>query len=234
MRLHAIGGMCNRLQAILSLRAVHGPLDVLWTPDTPVSGADFLDVFEPLPGVTFVHHGGHADCEAWGVHPGSPASWVDGYRGLVPVEAVHERVAETVHAGLAPSFAAMHVRRTDHVPNSTSRGEWVETDNEFVEWAESTPGLPLYLATDNGETQQTMARRLPRRIFTAHSLPGVSTQELGDNRRNGTLADAVVDLFVCAGATHFKGSRWSSFSDTIERLRSLRPEPVVPGVTGDT
>ena len=54
MRLHAVGGLCNRLRAILSYLAAHDTLTVVWEPDEYVSHGRFSDVFGPLDGVTFV------------------------------------------------------------------------------------------------------------------------------------------------------------------------------------
>jgi len=40
--------------------------------------------------------------------------------------------------------------------------------------------------------------------------------------RYGALSDAVVDLYMCVRAERFKGSKHSSFSETIEVMRGLR------------
>ena len=43
-----------------------------------------------------------------------------------------------------------------------------------------------------------------------------------EDKRYTTLETAVVDLFLCAGSSHFMGSRFSSsFTNTINILRAL-------------
>jgi hypothetical protein len=217
MRLHAIGGLCNRLQAMLSRRAAHGPISVFWEKSDTVSHAHFLDVFEPIEGIQFVNDGW--DAEAWDVAREAPRGWERAYQELAPLTGLEKRITR-VQSELG-DYLAIHVRRTDHVPNTTSRGERVEALDEYVEWSRQYAGLPIYVATDNGETQQSLQAMLAkagRVTIVGACLDGNEWQANGNQHRNGSLADAVADLFVCAGATHFKGTRFSSFSDTIERL----------------
>jgi len=219
VRLHAVGGLCNRLRAILSSRAVHGSLTVVWEPDEYVSHARFGDVFDfdCLAGVTFVD-AGPWDVESYSVAEGAPADWERAYVALRPVATARRRIESL----LSQRTLAVHVRRTDHLPNHSAHGGNVEPLEAWGRWSQEWPSLPVYVATDNGETQDA-ARRMwtDARFVAATRLHGAQLQAHDDHRRNGSLLDAVVDLYVCAGAERFRGSHGSSFTDTIATLRRL-------------
>jgi hypothetical protein len=100
----------------------------------------------------------------------------------------------------------------------------LRTDEECRAWIAQFPDdTPVYLATDNGETQaQVLAAFSEGRVHVGARISGGARQDMNDHHRNGTLADAAVDLFVCAGAEQFLGAGFGSFSATIEILRGLR------------
>ncbi len=218
-RLHCVGGLCNRLRALLSYRALYGAIEVMWYPDQAIAMASWSDVFEPLPGleiVPFVQNGW--DAEDFAPSPTAPVGWEKSYLELRAKPAIQDRVARIV-SGLGSDFCAMHLRRTDHLQNFAGHQGRIESDSAYAAWANPL-GLPVYLATDNGQTQRRMRDLLTVPMHIARTLGGEVTAM--DATRNGTLADAVVDLFVCGKSQHFKGSVSSSFSDTIEILRRLR------------
>lgn len=212
LRINVVGGLCNRLRALLSARARYGEIDVIWEENDVIAFGHFLDVFEPLDGVRFVDGGW--DVEAWAPCPDAPPGWEEWFGRLRPTAAVAERI------GWGRPYAAVHIRRTDHLPNMSQLGHAVEPLDTFISWASRFP--LLYVATDNGETQKLVHSAREGRTFVATWLDGVEDQSLTDHRRNGTLADAVVDLYMCVAATDFMGSRNSSFSDTITTIRRLR------------
>lgn len=224
MRLIPIGGLCNRLQAILSYRSAYGPIEVLWERDTPVSHAHFLDVLEPIDGVKFVERADTLPeeswvAEDWAICKDAKNGWAAAYQQhLMPTEVWSRKVARLT-TDLDHRYIAVHARRTDHVPNAEGRGAHVPTDDEIVAWASQWP-LPCYIATDNGETQKRLLEALHPRGVIGKLLEGKEAVAFDDQRRNGELGDAVVDLFVCAMATQFTGTPESSFSETVGRLRA--------------
>lgn len=221
MSLHAVGGLCNRLRALLGWYAVNrgaGTLHVVWQPNEYVSGARFLDVFEPIPGVEF-SDAGRWSVEAWGPPSYAPEGWEYGFRLLRPVPSIMSRVVDY--------DKAIHVRRTDHLPDTATHGGDVELLSDWVRWAWQWPDETCYIATDNGETQAELLKAIPRSLVGA-PLGGAEQQGLTDHRRNGTLGDAVVDLWTCSRAGRFLGTRHSTFTTTIETLRRLRREGAVP------
>lgn len=220
--LHCLGGLCNRLQAVLSYRSLHRPLIVEWS-DLVQAGGHFLDAFEPLEGVEFrdgpnwpvTHHGGQmtigevvAD-NGW--CPGAPKAWLNTYRDLKLRPHLRERL-------IKPPYSAIHVRRTDHIPFAMGMGK-LTVDAEFRAWCDYTPG-PIFIATDNGTTQREFVSYLGERAIIQAPIPEHANQNLHDHR-NTDIGSAAVDLFICAGAEKFKGTPLSSFSRTIEHLHQL-------------
>lgn len=230
-RLHAMGGLANRLRTILSYRAVHGSIVCEWDPtkETAVAFGHFLDVFEPIQGVTF-----ETPTDAWetvrhdgGVlkigditydndpHREAPMDWTKGYLELQ---------LRPEHAARLPKgiYDAMHIRRTDLTPMAASLGN-LTPDDEFFAWAR-TGWRPVWLATDNGTTQLLYQGKLKELGRQAMRLAPIQENERQDEHdfRNTTLADAAIDLFACSKAVDFKGTRESSFTLAIELLRRLR------------
>lgn len=216
-RLHAIGGMCNRIRAILGHAALHERMLVTWDRDETVAGAHFLDVFLPIPGVKFFDHGPW-DREAFAPPHNAPHEWLELHRSIV-LRPEHEwRVAfNRVSSG---PYAAMHVRRTDHWWVARECGA-VSNDDEFLAWARAQH-RPIYLATDNGETQRRYLAALRPRVFVYQELQGHEHRGQNDRWRATSMSDAAIDLFTCVHAESFKGTRASTFTETIEHMRALR------------
>jgi hypothetical protein len=203
-------------------------MEVGWEPNTPVSGGTWEDVFEPLPNVVFRRPAGGP--EVWDVAMFAPSNWQEAHRLLIPRPAPQARI-DAIKASMGGPYAAMHIRRTDHVPNTLARGDKVQGDEDYMAWVDGLPpGMRVYLATDNGETQRkfldwagaeqaAVANFATCRVAIGTPLPGKATAPIHDCRRNGTLADAVVDLFMCAGASQFMGTHASSFSETVKRIQ---------------
>lgn len=144
------------------------------------------------------------------------------YAVLRPAGTLRRRVERNV-AALAPSFASVHMRRTEHWGDGT-------TDAQFAGFLLAQPaGVRAYVATDNADTQRTVTAAVDgdadggggSELRLLASKP-ITTPNSRRTLRHTSLEDAVVDLFTCAAADGpFKGTRTSSFSDTICRLRHL-------------
>ena len=116
-------------------------------------------------------------------------------------------------------YDAMFMRRTDGIHVAAIEGNFT-TDEVFRQFADSTSG-PLFLATDNGETQAKVRGWVGDRLVVEGPLPGHEIHEGGDHHRNQALAGSVVNLYMCMYADRFQGSGGSSFSFTIEAMRSM-------------
>lgn len=220
MRVVPIGGLGNRLRTILSWRAVHGPITAVWCRSDAVCHGRWEDAFEPLEGVTFEDGGdvhaheykGPHDVMSCGVCPGLEGTdWCKAYLELASARGL-ERVLSEV--GYLDEYAAVHARRTDHVEHARTHGHFT-TNEELLAWHCRTGNGPLYLATDCPNTRNWFRARQDRVLTNGAQLESVSGYEV----RPGKLADAVIDLFMCARATRFMGSWFSSFSETVEILR---------------
>ena len=237
--LHPVGGLCNRLRAMLSYLAAYEDLVVYWDDEV----RHFLHMFEPMTGVRFAERpiDGLVD---WGIASGAPEDWRKHYASLRPLPHLRKRIdasiaamSKTYDVGdnsfTARSYIAIHVRRTDMTRLVQQTGASpLPTDDEFAQWIQRwAHELPIWLATDNGETQQRYLTD-PRfaypsgnsRVRFLAPMPGNEVLDDAEHHAfNGPQEDAVVDLYVCAAATEFMGSgSFGTFSGTIEILRGLR------------
>ena len=217
MIVHAIGGLANRLRVVFSHRAKHGEIAVQWAPDGEIAGARFDDVFMAIPAVTFLYDdrvpvGGTTDPA-----PNAPAQWERDY-SLLRLRDDHAQRYCALRPG--EPYSAIHVRRTDH---SAIAAQDPTRDEEFVEFIHHAYRL-VYIATDNGTTQRQYINTVLETGRTPVYVAPIHEHERQDmsGQRNTTLADSAIDLFACAGAYTFKGTRHSSFSNLIQTLRGLR------------
>lgn len=234
LAVRADAGLGNKLRVLLSYREAARDagrrLVVVW-PRGDACPAGFDELFEPLDGVTIVDDDAPETLRGLGVPsrvPGSiqcHASVRDTEREalmfaqLRPLPHIARRIAETV-ASCGAGFAAVHVRRTDLSKQSGESTADAEFEAFLDKHASSADGgrvgeRAAYVATDNAATQARLAERLGARGRVYKRIdphaPGL---------RHTPVADAVVDLFVCAAAGVFKGTRGSTFSDAIWMLRS--------------
>ena len=151
------GGLCNRLRVVLSYlyvaRSQGRPLLVIWPPDDACPGT-FADCFDAPENTLFVHArpAGVRDVAV----PAPTADFhvdikhtqaeVEMYKELLPNSALRHAVVRNVCA-LAPSFGAVHVRRTDAVLPPFDRvyrnNPLHATDEQFVAFLQSLPDVPL-------------------------------------------------------------------------------------------
>ena len=178
----------------------------------------------------------------FGTHPhiAGTAREASMYNILRPKPAVLCAIGETVRRCRAADasgcgrYLAMHIRRTDY---TTTFGESTP-DGSFERFLQTHLGPPssshaagrpksepllggcqAYLATDNAATQRHFADVCPPPCpLTTYRQIDCHPAGL----RHTPVADAVVDLYVCAAATLFKGTLGSSFSDTIWLMRRAR------------
>ena len=160
--------------------------------------------------------------------------WI--YEELKPLPHIIKRVQDNVLA-CESRFAAAHVRRTDIIGPQTVgvKPETITTDDEFYKFFDELQDYNIYVAADNRTTQDELIARYGSRIkaiklidYTNRSIvealqrePGKPWERLPGHSvrfRHTDLEDAVVDLYTCVEANHFKGSGASSFSHLIWQL----------------
>ena len=223
-------GLCNRLRAVLSYREVAQRegrrLVVVWRRDMQCNG-EFLDCFAPIAGVRFVR-----EPPAFAPNPervnhchhaiiGTPAE-VEGYGLLRPWPNVKALIDARV-AALRPRFVAAHIRRTDMAiwaaTEPQSRYATETTDACFDDFLQSFPHHWVYVATDCAATRARFAATTYAERMPAAAAP--AQHEDPNRHRQTSLAEAVVELYVCVASDAFMGSYGSSFSNAIAHLRAL-------------
>jgi hypothetical protein len=243
-------GLCNQLRALLSYRAealAQGKFLVLHWQRTAACKAKFCELFEPMEGCFVVDEESDFDLvkphlsripnqffpSTYALHPSILGTEVETsmWLPLKPLPALRARIADKLRA-LAPSFVAVHVRRTDHMKEAgqmelARKSNALTSDESFVDFLErhAAPGEHIYVATDNALSQRALMERFGDRIISPTPIappPERATERaayLQSVHRHTAVQDAVVDIFTCAAARVFKGTYYSSFSDAIMRLR---------------
>lgn len=102
------------------------------------------------------------------------------------------------------SFAAVHIRRTDHTILAKEAGKYTS----FEKFDEFLSSYKLaYLATDSRDVQKKYPLLLRNREIS---------KEAASMLRQTSLQDAMVDILVCARADNFMGSGYSSFTHLVK------------------
>jgi hypothetical protein len=220
MRLVPIGGLCNRLRAIFShlewCRTMGGGevLYVYWIPHVacPAAFGDLFDMEGLEEAGLVIREGvmptkGQQFIQTCSVHQGAVESvWGSlAARLLRPIPVIRTRIDGLLASLGDDGFTALHIRRTDHNSN-------YDQDAVFVEYAGAQGSV--YAATDNPRSMVTLKKALGSRLHYNGRFAQTGI-------RLTDVADAVVDLWVCAAAARFRGTYYSSFSDWIEMMRSL-------------
>jgi len=212
-------GLCNRLNLLFShylpIRSTGSTMEMYWTPTWACDGF-FLDYFEPLPGVTF-HREKNTSTSSLIQHKENDV--YTQHQGLLEDLKLNNRMEREMaylwdRIGSPLEMVAIHVRRTDHTELAKKNNNFT-TDEEFFEFVERYPDKKIYLATDNAETQDLFVERYGK-DRVVYNVPILTSD--GYKTRQTSVKDAVIDLFACARALHFKGSGYSSFSGIIRKL----------------
>ena len=125
----------------------------------------------------------------------------DYYSRMAIKPEILNRAAEIAPPG---EYAAVHIRRTDHVENAKKAGKYT-TFQEFDDFIKMHD--IVYLATDSRDVQ----KKYPNLIRNIE-IPKENTGRL----RQTSIQDAMVDVLICSREKKFKGSGYSSFSHLIE------------------
>jgi len=228
-------GLCKRLGIILSYHTIAQDqgreLVVVWKQSFECHG-DFLDCFDPLPGVHFLR-----EVPAWaapvgeaeGLHPDftpSPEAVTACYARLRPnasvMDAIHRRLT---CLGGADTYVAVHLRRMDlarFCGDQSQPANGHTPDATYESFLDGHAPTPVFIATDCGETHARFQRRYKPRLGV--NMP-CATFDASHYRQTCNEA-AVVDMFVCAASKAFLGSSnarmTSAFSEAVYSLRRVR------------
>jgi hypothetical protein len=210
------GGLCNYLRVVFSYwlycKREHKTLGVIWRVTDACPGF-FLDYFEPLEGVVFFKNDKQLSIDFNGNrwHPDYNPYKMFIYSGLNLLPDIKSKLS-SIRSKL-DKYIAVHIRRTDHVRLAKSEDRYTD-DDTFIQFINQYPEYNLYVATDNRETQDQLYSLYKERIKVISFItPSISL-------RQTTIEDAILDIFICKDATHFKGSGFSSYSGTIAQYRT--------------
>lgn len=211
------GGLCNKLRVTLSYfkyaQTINKQLIVIWD-ITSICPGFFLDYFEPIKNITFLKNNDenlkilYNGCA---VHPDFKFYIVPELK-LLPV--IFDEVKNKIDI-LENNYIGLHIRRTDHIADAKTNNLYT-TDEDFFNYIDNNSTKNLYIATDNKNTFNIFKIKYKNIIKIDY------TNELYNSLRHTSIKDAIIDLYMCVYSNKFKGSGWSSFTETIEQLRSLK------------
>lgn len=218
------GGLCNMLRVTFSyyMKALseNKKLIVIWIPTNACPGY-FTNFFNIPNNMEFIYAFDEykisqlttVDYNGCSVHPNFNTPSM--YSQLSPSTNILNKVQNIV-SSLENKYIAVHIRRTDHIAMAKSEKQFT-TDDEFIQFLDSYPEYNIYLATDNRTTQNLFYEKYKSRIKTIKFINPSQTQ-----LRHTSLEDAIIDIYTCVNANIFKGSGYSSFTDLINDLRTLK------------
>jgi len=113
------------------------------------------------------------------------------------------------------NYIACHIRRTDALHHFAYK-DLIKKDEDYIDFINQYPiDLKIYIATDCRDTQNNFINLYGDRMV----YKKIKDSDNDKIVRQTTMQDAVVDMYVCAGANYFMRSP-GSFSDTITYLRT--------------
>lgn len=234
MSIHILvrSGLCNRLRVVFSYYKYaitqQKKLIVTWVIN-PACPQFFDKLFEPINNVTFTNHKFPDDYYTYiGClsHPEFNEHKMFLYDGLVPKSHILNKI-KNILTKLKDNFVAVHIRRTDITPDLKLKHKPYTSDLAFQQFVNENlkhDFKNLYIATDNKETYDKFKIMYPKHVVLPYHTV-VRNQHNHKRFRHTRVEDAVVDLFVCSAATNFKGTFFSSFSETICQFRKHRNLP---------
>lgn len=204
-------GLGNRLENVFGFinttREKGEKITLVWRNNGECSGS-FCDCFLPIEGFEVTNTPCGPVDNVWS--PLSVRQYVTMGNDLKLTPVVEKEVNEWKQR--MGDYIAVHVRKTDFVTHvRRSYGMDVSHNDVYYAFIDSVPSN-VFLATDNTTDQALFKERYGSRVFFNPISPS-------KNLRQTSFREAVVDMFVCAGAREFLGTRASSFSKTILALR---------------
>jgi hypothetical protein len=205
-------GLSNKLEVMLSYlsKAIkeEKKLRIIWIKNEHCPD-DFKNLFEPIPNVEVIYVQQPSDYATF-YRLNSDFESEKLVRFLKPQQHIQNSI-DTMIRKLQENnldYISCHIRRTDGI-NPTP-------DKEFINFINKFPtNLKIYIATDCRITQQQYISLYGDRMV-------YKKIEENNNFRQTSLQDAVVDMYVAAGAKYFKRS-YGTYSNMIINLRRLNP-----------
>jgi hypothetical protein len=208
-----LGGLCNYLRVIFSYyayaKSINSELTVIWLVTHECNGK-FSDYFESIPNTNIVYEvPPKVQLDYKGAYPHNDNYNYDDLKLLPHMKSIIKLRVEA----LENNYIAVHIRRTDHVELAKRENCYTDDDTFITFLDKFKSNKNIYIATDNESTYETFQQKYPALVkFKYHNT-------VSDSLRHTSLQDAIIDLFMCALSSDFRGSGWSSFSFIIRQLR---------------
>ena len=211
-------GLCNRLYVLLSYlklaQSLNKKLKIHWQPDKFCNGF-FLDYFKPIPDVVFERTNPTNNIFGDGLfstHPDYADLYALDWNKLIVNDILTQQIEKRIEQ-LGANYIAVHISRTDAIRDAIRKGLYTD-DNQYIDFIKkNSKNHNLYIATDNTQTVIKF-NQIFKSIVKCKS-PNMNVNQV----RQTSLDDAIIDIFVCAKANKFMGTKCSSFSQVIECLR---------------
>lgn len=215
MIIEPTGGLGNYLRTVFSYYAKcnkeNEKLIVIWKITDEMNGF-FLDYFEPIKGIEFKKN--NETNEIINYKGCFCATGFEPDYSVLKLKPLLQFKLDEARKQLNYKYIAVHIRRTDHIELATSKNAFTN-DDFFIKFIKENPTFNLYIATDNSETQNQFKNLFPNQIKYLNHI------ENKKERRKTTLDHAILDVYLCAYSTKFRGSGYSSFTNLINKIRSL-------------
>ena len=216
------GGLCNKLRVTLSYyqyaKKQNKKLIVIWSVTDACNGF-FLDYFEPIENISFIKNNNQnlkIFYNGFSIHPDFEFYIIPELKLLsIMFDEVKRRIDI-----LENNYIAVHIRRTDHIIDA-KKNKLYTSDEDFFDFIDKNITKNVYIATDNKDTYNIYKNKYKDKIKINY------TNELCNSLRHTTLKESIIDLYMCVYSNNFKGSGWSSFTDTIYQLRGLHNNIII-------
>ena len=225
-------GLSNKLRTLMGYLWVaeqcQQELNIYWHIDHACNG-HFLDIFQPIDGVNFVEFENESEVDFRGYSTFEQILYQHNYLDvniyqeqkrmytkLHPLPHIQEKVSAFCETNSIPTSIGIHIRRTDH-ENLARTNQAFSTDDLFINFIQNNPDSGgVFIATDNRETQNVFVSLYGARVLFYNHIADSTAL------RKTSLEEALIDVLICSQCRSFLGSGYSSYTDFIEILRSLR------------
>lgn len=226
-------GLCNRIRTMLGYyylcKLNNKRLKVYWTADTICNGK-FLDYYEPIPDIIFVESKIRTKFDFKGqttfrkplldntnlTDNQIKAAEIQCYKLIKLKQSVIDQIDSFLKENNVnyDKMVGIHVRRTDHVVVAKNANMYTP-DEAFFKFVDNHKDFKIYLATDNKMTQDMFIQKYGDRVVFYKPISSST------NKRKTLLGHAVVDIEILSKCKHFKGTKYSSFTRTVNLFRTI-------------
>lgn len=216
MIIEPTGGFGNYMRTVFSYykkcKVNNEKLIVIWKV-TDENNGFFLDYFEPIENIEFLKDNSkklkvnYRGCF-------TPHGFEPDYSPLKLKPFMVEKI-NTLKSKINSKFISVHIRRTDHSQLAKRKNAFTD-DTLFINFIKENPNIPIYLATDNKETQDYFKNMFKNEINFYEEIQDKK------ERRKTSLEHAIIDVYLAGQSIKFRHSGYSSFSNLIMKFREQK------------